>query len=200
MAVIGYGICLAISLVIIISMAIKNYDNVDIYYWTLIILNPIIILGYMLRAMVTTPSAYYTTMCFIYIDSTVFISVVLLSLLRIIGVKPRPLTKIITYGLAFLHMVMVILCSGTDLYLTDIVIKKNIFGYYADYVDGPLKIIHYVYMVVLFLVMIGILVSGYMRKGTYSRRTLIVYTSALVIGLTVYVIETLTGFRFTFLP
>ena len=49
-----YGILLIISVLIVIFMAQKNYENIDIYYWTIVILVPVVILGYWLKTRVST--------------------------------------------------------------------------------------------------------------------------------------------------
>ena len=41
-----YGICLLFSVGIFIYMAQKNHNNMDAYYWTMIVLVPIVVMGY----------------------------------------------------------------------------------------------------------------------------------------------------------
>ena len=43
MAIATFGICLMISCGIILYMSSKEYENIDRYYWTIVILIPIII-------------------------------------------------------------------------------------------------------------------------------------------------------------
>ena len=68
MATIGFGICLLISIALFIYMGQKNYDNIDIYSWTLVVLIPIIILAYWLKTQASTPETAKYLFCFIYLD------------------------------------------------------------------------------------------------------------------------------------
>ena len=61
-----FGILLVISVLVILYMAQKNYENIDIYYWTLVILVPVVVLGYWLKTRVTTVEGAKLCFCFIY--------------------------------------------------------------------------------------------------------------------------------------
>ena len=49
-----FAILLVISVLIIIYMSMKNYENIDIYYWSIVVMIPLILLGYWLKTQVTT--------------------------------------------------------------------------------------------------------------------------------------------------
>ena len=46
MAIAAFGICLIISCYIVFRMSLREFENIDRLYWTVVILIPIIILGY----------------------------------------------------------------------------------------------------------------------------------------------------------
>ena len=43
---IAYGACLAVSAAIFVYMAQKNYASIDANYWMIVILIPVVIMGY----------------------------------------------------------------------------------------------------------------------------------------------------------
>ena len=51
------GICVIISVTVLIYMAQKSYNYIDIYQWTIIVMVPVIIMSYWIKSRVTTPEA-----------------------------------------------------------------------------------------------------------------------------------------------
>ena len=60
-----YAFLLFICILLIIYMAQKNYEHIDIYYWTIVVIIPLIILGYTLKTQVTTAEGAYITFCYV---------------------------------------------------------------------------------------------------------------------------------------
>ena len=66
--------------------------------------------------------------------------------------------------------------------------------------SGPLKIVHWIYLVGILLCIIGVMVNAIIRKGTYSRRSFYLYTVILATGLVIYVVETVVDVDYSSLP
>ncbi|MCR5100015.1 MAG: HD domain-containing protein [Butyrivibrio sp.] len=195
-----YGAMLLFSVAILIFMAHKNYENIDIHYWTIVMLVPIIILGYWLKTRVTTPEGAILAFCYIYLDSTVLLTVIIFCILHFMGIEPKPWIKVIAYSTAFGHMGMIWLCVDNDLYYKSIKLVDTGMGIATKMVSGPLKIVHWIYLAGIFSAIIGLIALAYFKNGTYSRRTLYLYTTLLGIGLIIYVIETFIDVDFSSLP
>lgn len=194
-----YGICVIITVVVLIYMAQKNYDNIDIYQWTFIVLIPIIVMAYWLKSRVNTPEAASFLYCFIYLDSTVLIVSVMFSLLHTIGIRIKPWTKIVAYGICFIQLAVVCLCAHDDLYYKSIRIIDTDLGHVTKTTYGPLMIIHFIYLAVLLLWMLEIFIVGFVKKGAYSRRNLLTYSVLLGTGLVIYFVEIKISAPFTML-
>ena len=195
-----YGICTIITALVFIYMAQKNYDNVDIYNWTFLVLILIIVLSYWLQSKVTTPEASSFLFCFIYLDSTILIVAVIFALLHTIGIRIQPWMKILAYGASFIQLAVVWLCADNDLYDQSLRIVDTGEGYATEATYGPLIIIHFIYLGCLMVWAIGALVLGFLRQGSYSRKNLLVYTSALGAGLLIYAIDIAFATEVTMLP
>ena len=200
MATIGFGICLLISIALFIYMGQKNYDNIDIYSWTLVVLIPIIILAYWLKTQASTPETAKYLFCFIYLDSTVALTVILFAMLRTLGVNVRPWVKIVGYGAAAIHMGIVSLCVNNTLYYKSLTVIDTGAGYATKMTNGPLKIIHYVYLGCMFACLVAVMISGLIRKGTYSRRTLVIFVSLVSCAIVLHMAEIFLDISFSLLP
>ncbi len=194
------GICLAISIIVILYMSQKNYENIDIHYWTIVILIPIIILGYWLKTRSTTPEGALMTFCFIYLDSTVLLAVVLFCILRFLGITPKRWVKILVYTVTFAHLFTFWFSINTDLYYKKINLIHTNMGTVTKMVSGPLKMFHWIFLTLIIGSIFGVVVLAHIKKGTYSRRTLYLYTVLIAIGLAVYIIESFLDVDFSTLP
>ena len=200
MAAFGYLICLGVSIAVVVWMAMKNYENIDIYYWTILLINPIILLSYWLMAITADPEASRILYCFLYLDSTILLTVMTFSMLRTMNITTKRWFKALLYGIAFAHMGVIWACRSNDLYYASFQVIHTPYGYATVTTDGPLKIVHYIYLIVVFAALIGIIAAGLFRKGTFSRRTLIIYAAVVGTGLLCYLYELVLGANFSLLP
>ncbi|MCR5772850.1 MAG: HD domain-containing protein [Butyrivibrio sp.] len=195
-----FGLLLIISVLVIIYMAQKNYENIDIYYWTLVILVPVVILGYWLKTRVTTVEGAKLCFCFIYLDSTVLLTAVIFNIMRFVGLSIRSWMKIIAYFAAFLHMFIIWLCFDNDLYYKSMTLVDTGMGTATKMISGPLMAIHWIYLTIVLGIMLALMIVAFVKKGTYSRRTLALYSILTGLGIFVYVIEKLMDVDFSNLP
>ncbi len=195
-----YGILLIISALVVIFMAQKNYENIDIYYWTLVILVPVVILGYWLKTRVTTVEGAKICFCFLYLDSTVLLTVVIFNIMRFVGLTVRSWMKILAYGVAFLHLFGIWLCLNNDLYYKNITLIDTGMGTATKMVNGPLKIIHWIYLLFMLGIMLALMIVAVVKKGTYSRRTLALFSLLTGLGIAIYIVEAVLDVDFSNLP
>jgi len=195
-----YFITLLISIADIIYVAQKRGGQVDRYYWTIMILVPVVILGYWLKTKVHTVEAATIAFCFIYLDSTIFLDVCLFSILHSIKVKVSPWIKIGVYGLTVFHLMTIWLSKDNDLYYKSMTLTDTGVGIATRMVGGPLKITHYVFLALIFIAIITSLLVGLIRKGTYSKRFLQAYSVFGAAGILIYLIEMVLDVNFSSLP
>ena len=169
-----YGICLLFSVGIFIYMAQKNYNNMDAYYWTMIVLVPIVVMGYWLKTSVTEVESAKYLFCFIYLDSTFLIVVILFSMLQNLGIRIKPWMKIMAYGISAAHIVLIAVSVHNDLYYKTMDISYNVkflgieLGNATKMVSGPYKVYHYVYLALIFIWLVVMLVMGIRKNRSYS--------------------------------
>ncbi len=200
MVTIAFGILLAISIFVLLFMISKNYENVDTRYWTLFILIPVILMGYWFKTRVTTTEGAMLAFCVLYIDSTVFLVVILFMILHFMKIRVHNWLRMLAYGTAFAHLLMIWLCFKSQLYYESITLTFTEFGTVTKMTSGPLKILHWVFLTIVAAAIITLLVAAITRKGTYSRRSLWMATFLLAAGLVIYAVETLVDANFSMLP
>ncbi len=195
-----YGMCLLVSVVVLIYMAQKNYNSVDTYQWTIVVLVPVILLAYWLESRVDTPGEAAFLICFKYLDSTFIITAVLFSTLHTLGVSVKSWMKVVAYSAATLQMAVVCLCVNNGLYYSGITITDTGQGVSVETSAGPLKILHQVYLIFLLLWILMILLISLKRQGWYSQKNLFVLLYLALGAFIIYFISASFSYRFSPLP
>ncbi|MCR5544866.1 MAG: HD domain-containing protein [Lachnospiraceae bacterium] len=200
MATIFFKLLLAVAIFVVIYMAHKNYENIDINYWTIVVLIPIVILGYWLKTTVTTTEGAMICFSIIYLDSTVMLIVMLFSMLRFLRIQIKTWVKTLAYIITFGHTYMFWECIHNDWYYTSMTLVDTGQGIATKMTGGPLKIVHWIYLAVVLCAIVVTLIYALIRRGTYSRRTLLLYAGVTVIGLVMYGAESTLDVDFSSLP
>lgn len=200
MATIGFCVCLILSILLVICMGMKNYENINVYDWTIVLLIPVIILGYWLKSRVTTPEAAEMAFCFIYLDSSVLLILTLFAMLHAFAIHIKWWWKALGYGAALIHAGIVWFSFGTKLYYSSMTVTVTAAGSVTKMTSGPLKVIHIIYLAAVMAVIIGFIIRMHMKKGTYSRVVLLNYSVIAGLFVIIYVVESLLDVDFTVLP
>ncbi len=196
----SFAICLIISIGLLAYVVAKNYENISVYSWTILILIPVIILGYWLKSRVTTPEAAYMAFCFIYLDNSVLLVTALFTMLHALGVEANIRAKLAFYALACAHVFLVWGSFGTDLYYSSIEVVQTPLGSATLVTGGPFKILHNVYLVVTVAIIVLTIAAYYFKKGTYSRIVLYNFTMVGFAFVAAYVAELIVNTGFSFMP
>ena len=197
---IAFGACLAVAAAVFVYMAQKIYSNTDVNYWMIVILIPLVIMGYWLKTQVETPEAAAMLFCFIYLDSTFLIAAALFSMMHVLGYRAKRWMKVVVYGAACVHIAIVCLSVHNDLYYQSMAIIPTALGNATKMTSGPLKLYHYIFLGAMLAWFLGILLASIIRKGTYSWRSFSLYCIFLGAGVAVHVVEGFIDADFTMLP
>ena len=195
-----YGILLAISIGIIIYMISKNYEDVDIRYWTAIVLVPIVILGYWLKTRVTTPEGATLCSCIIYLDSTILLLILLFDILDFLKFIVSVWINVFAYIIAIIHLAIVWVCFNNKLYYDTVSVTSSEMGSVVRTTAGPLKGFHWVYLLSVLFVIMLLLIMVFIRKGTYSRKKMWVYSFIVATGAVTYLLQLIVDMDFSLLP
>ena len=197
---IAFGACLVVSAAVFVYMAAKNYSNIDANYWMIVILVPLVIMGYWLKTQVETAEAAAILFCFIYLDSTFILATALFSMMHALGFQTKGWMKAVVYSAACIHIALVCIGVHSDLYYHSMTIIPTALGNATKMISGPLKVFHYVFLAGLALWFLGIILTSIIRRGAYSRRSFALFGILVSVGLAVNVAEGFIDADFTMLP
>jgi len=195
-----YLVCFLLTLGVMIHVSQKKYKNTNRYLWTILVLIPIVVLGYWLKSTVHSAEAAMVAFCFIYLDSTVLPVVLLFSLVKSMRWELNPSVKLTAYSVTALHLLSIWLSHDTKLYYESITVEETSFGTITKMVSGPLKFTHYIFLILITLAFTLVFVKGILRKGNGSRKNLAIYLLFAASILVIYVVEMLVDISFSTLP
>jgi len=181
-------------------LAQKEYKHTDRYLWTLMILIPIILMGYWFRSIAHTPEGVIIALYFIYLDSTLMLVICLFTILQSVDVIIPSVLKTGIYAVTFAHLLSIWVSKDSSLYYASVEVSDSKLGSIIVMTPGPLKVTHYIYLLVIFIAIIVAFIYGAIKKNGFSRRAFRLYTEFSVAGLVLYVIEIFDGTRFPLLP
>lgn len=121
-------------------------------------------------------------------------------MIKSLGIASPKGAKTFAYLIAFLHMIMIWMCKNNQLYYATFQIIKKPMGTVTKMTDGPLKIIHYIYLAIIFLAIIGILIWCFVKKKDVSKKSMLAYGLLSASGIVIYIIEMTAGVDFSLLP
>ncbi len=200
MVTIGFGICFLASVLILAYVVSKNYENISVYSWTLLIVIPVIILGYWLKSRTTSPEAAEMAFCFIYLDSSVLLVTALFTMMHALGVEAKTPVKLAFYAAGFIHASLVWLSYGTGLYYSSIEVVQTPLGSATLVTGGPLKVFHTIYLVLIISIILLTIIGYFVKKGTHSKIVLYNFTVVFIVFAAGYGIQLFVQAEFSILP
>ena len=200
MMVYVFAACVLISVGVIIYMASKNYGNIDIYYWSMVLIIPVILMGYTFEATASTLEETRIAVRLMYLDSTVLPVLMVFSMLRYLGIGINPWVKTATYIVTFGHLATVWATVHGSLYYSSITILQTNSGTITKMTDGPLKITHYIYLLAMFITIVALMIYCYVWRKDTSRKILTLYGIFSGAGILCYLIESIADVDYSVLP
>ena len=188
---IAFGACLVVTAVVFVYMVQKNYSNIDANYWMIVVLVPVVIMGYWLKTQVETTEAAAMLFCFIYLDSTVLMAAALFSMMHALGFRARRWMKVVVYGIACVHVAIICLNVHSGLYYESMTVVPTVLGS---------ALFHYVFLMAMTVWFLGIILASVIKKRAYSRRSFAFYAIIVGTGFVVSIIEGVVDADFTALP
>lgn len=196
----GFGFCLLISVLATLLFALRNENRVNSYDWSISLLLPFIIMGYWLKAQITTREAALVLFVFINLSTTVLLAIILFSMLRHLEMPVGPGIKFLVYAMAFAQLFPVWMTFRRGVPEDMIRITDTGVGYATRMVGGSFAFAHMTFALALLIVVIGVVAILQARRKTYSRRMLAFYMSFVSAGILMYALESLLDMNFSALP
>ena len=196
----AYGICVAVSLLVAIVLALRNYDHIDSYDWSISLLLPFLIMAYWLKAQVSDVEAVLVLTGFIELTTSLLLAIVLFSMLRSIGFRVRAWIKVVAYG-AVMGELFPMWRVFSSRHGADIVeITDTGEGIYSRMAGTFNAFQHYAYIMAVIILIISAVALILSRKKKISRRSVTGYLAFIGAWIALYTMETLMETTFSGLP
>ena len=200
MIVTGYGICLVISIMATMIMALRSYDRIDSYDGAVSLLLPFLIMAYWLKTQVSSPEAALVLIVCIGTAASLLLAVILFSMLRAIGFRTPLWMKGIVYGaVAFLMFpIWQAFHNGESAAHVEVIDTGDGF---ASRITGRFSTFeHYSYLLAVIIMIICVIAFILSRGKTYSRRPVAGYLTFVAVWVTMNTAENALKTEFSALP
>ena len=196
----GFGVCLVISVLATLLIALRNEDRVSCYDWSMSLILPFLIMGYWLKTQVSTQEAALVLFVFINLCTTVLLAIMLFSMLRHLSIAVSPWIRIAVYLAAFAQLLPVWMTFQQGLPENMIQITDTGDGYSTRMTGGSFAFANIAFALALLIVLIGAVAIFRARRKNCSRRTLAFYIVFVGLGMLVYGLESVLDMNFSALP
>ena len=182
----GYGICVVISILATLIMALRNYEHIDSNDWSIVLFLPFLIIAYWLKEQVSTGEAELVLFAFIELMTSLLLAVVLFSMLHSLGVQERVWAKAVLYCAvaALMFPIWNLFNNRSGAEMTG---AFNIFEHFSV-----------LFAVILLATCVILLILSGHKK--ISRSTVFGYLGFSVAWIAIYAVEFLTKAEFSLLP
>ncbi len=130
----------------VLVMAFRTYKNVDIYYFTINLSIVVSALGYWVRSTAQTALIAMLANNIACLGSTLLPAIYLFGILRSMNVDVPRLAEVPVYFFSFALLALIWTSSQNHLFYSAFDIAWTQYGLYTITDDGPLKILHYIYL------------------------------------------------------
>ena len=200
MVTVGFGVCLVISILATLLIAMRSEDRVNGYDWSISLLLPFLIMGYWLKTQTASQEASLVLFVFINLATTVLLAIILFSMFRHLSIPVNPWLKFFAYAAAFAQLLPIWVTFRQGMPDGVIQITDTGDGYATRMAGGSFAFSHVTFALVMLIVIVGAVAIFRARKRNYSRRTLGFYMFFVVVGMLMYAMESLQDLNFSALP
>ena len=196
----AYGICVVISILVTLIMALRSYDHIDSYDWSMTLLLPFLIMAYWLKAQVSSTEANLVLFTFIELMNSLLLAVILFSMFHSIGIRVRLWAKAIVYG-AVAGLMFPIWQIFNNRLGTGIIEVTDTGDGFASRMTGSFNAFeHYAYLLAVIVFVTCIVALFLSRKKRISRRSVLGYLGFIAVWIFMYTVEALEKTDFSLLP
>ena len=197
----GYGICVVISVLLTLITALRNYEHIDSYDWSVMLVLPFLIFAYWIKALVSAPEAALLLIVIIELFTSMLLACVLFSTLQRTGIRMPMWFRVLVYG-----MVAVLLFPIWRLFNSEdgsvIIEITNTGDGIASRLTGSFDIFqHYPALLAVIIVEVCLILLFTSHKKAVSRASILGTLVFIGIWIVLYILENITGtLEFTGLP
>lgn len=184
-----YAIFLVISVSSIVLVSVLNYKNIEIYYWSISLMIPMVLVGYLMRSIATTTEGAIIGNNIGYIGGTLMSASIALCMMKELRVHVFPWFKAITYFLAAVTMAFVWIGSFNGWFYESVEVVITEKGNVFVPKPGPYNWMFYIFVVYLISTVVFSFVRAIVKRRRFSYRILGPYFVLMIVAVAIYSVE-----------
>ena len=196
----GYGICVVIAVLATLIMALRNYDHIDSLEWSVVLLLPLLIMAYWLKAQVSAAEASLVLFSFIAMTTSLLLAVMLFSALHGAGFRVTRPVKVLVYGAVALLLFPIWQIFNNRFGAGIIEVTDTGEGYISRMTGIYNAFEHFPYLLAVIILAVCVAALILSRKRKISRGAILGYLAFVAVWISMYTAETLLQAPVSLLP
>lgn len=195
-----YGLVFLGTLTAFFYMFIRDYKNIDVHHYSILIIALLVNLGFFIKSMTTSVGEAILLNDIIYLNGTILPALFIVSMLKSFNINAPKWAKFLLFAAAIAHLVLVWVGCTNDMYYANPRIEFTPNGTVLHFEKGPWMVYHFVYIGIACSIALWLCIYGLLHSEKISRWVLACYVTIFFVAAIAYGIEVVLKVDNEFMP
>ena len=195
-----YGLVFLGTLAAFFYMFIRDYKNIDVHHYSILIITLLVNLGFFIKSMTTSVGEAILLNDIIYLNGTILPALFIVSMLKSFNINAPKWAKFLLFAAAIAHLVLVWVGCTNDMYYANPRIEFTPNGTVLHFEKGPWMVYHFVYIGIACSIALWLCIYGLLHSEKISRWVLACYVTIFFVAAIAYGIEVVLKVDNEFMP
>lgn len=195
-----YGLVFFGTLAAFFYMFLRDYKNIDVHHYSILIITLLVNLGFFIKNMATSVGEAILLNDMIYLNGTILPALFIASMLKSFNIKAPKWTMFLLFTAAIAHLVLVWVGCTNNMYYANPTIELTPNGTVLRFEKGPWMIYHFVYLGIDCIITLWLCIYGLLHSEKISRWVLACYVTIFFVAAIAYGIEVALSIENEFMP
>lgn len=195
-----YGLVFFGTLAAFFYMFLRDYKNIDVHHYSILIITLLVNLGFFIKNMATSVGEAILLNDMIYLNGTILPALFIASMLKSFNIKAPKWAMFLLFTAAIAHLVLVWVGCTNDMYYANPRIEFTSNGTILHFEMGPWMVYHFVYLGIACVIALWLCIYGLLHSEKISRLVLACYVTIFFVAAIAYGIEVALSIENEFMP
>lgn len=195
-----YGLVFFGTLAAFFYMFLRDYKNIDVHHYSILIITLLVNLGFFIKNMATSVGEAILLNDMIYLNGTILPALFIASMLKSFNIKAPKWTMFLLFTAAIAHLVLVWVGCTNNMYYANPTIELTPNGTVLRFEKGPWMVYHFVYLGIDCIITLWLCIYGLLHSEKISRWVLACYVTIFFVAAIAYGIEVALSIENEFMP
>lgn len=195
-----YGLVFFGTLAAFFYMFLRDYKNIDVHHYSILIITLLVNLGFFIKNMATSVGEAILLNDMIYLNGTILPALFIASMLKSFNIKAPKWTMFLLFIAAIAHLVLVWVGCTNNMYYANPTIELTPNGTVLRFEKGPWMVYHFVYLGIDCIITLWLCIYGLLHSEKISRWVLACYVTIFFVAAIAYGIEVALSIENEFMP